>query len=319
MAVLDFPLMSAGSPMSAHGSSRDLGAEAVNSRWWRSSRWQPSLAKVVGVPLVGLALVGLLLHGHQLAAPREHGAILEPAFVAAATGDSRLSRVLVTGYQPWGNYSTNPALEVAQRLNGTCFTQTCIDAWGIPVTSDGARRVADMLDKLHLGSNDAMPWDAVIHLGYESDAKGLRVELAAANVLANVSCHGCWSADVPCNKANTSWRDVHGDGPCLLASTAPLYMLELGMRRTTAKKLPEEIWSRDAGTFFCNEVYYRTLYSVRSRDVGPRGRHVETRTWTHSLLPVVFVHLPPTMSVSVEESAQFVRVVAQVIARPALQ
>merc|ERR1711939_241006 len=107
-------------------------------------------------------------------------------------------------------------------------------------------------------------------------------------------------------------------GPCLLASTAPLYMLELAIKRTS-KRVPKELWSRDAGTFFCNEIYYRTLFSVRARDIGPRGQLVDAQTWTHSLMPVVFIHVPPAKIAPIDESADFVQRVASVIARQSLE
>ena len=44
-------------------------------------------------------------------------------------------------------------------------------------------------------------------------------------------------------------------------------------------------WSRNAGTFYCNRLYYNTLYGVR--EGNERARH------GRGLLPVVFVHLPP--------------------------
>jgi len=47
------------------------------------------------------------------------------------------------------------------------------------------------------------------------------------------------------------------------------------------------MWSRDAGHFYCNEIFYRTLRVVR-RMYMKDGR----------LMPVVFVHLPPTEGVN---------------------
>ena len=44
-----------------------------------------------------------------------------------------------------------------------------------------------------------------------------------------------------------------------------------------------ELWSRDAGAYYCNEIYYRTLNAVR----GSWNTAEET-----PLTPVLFIHLP---------------------------
>lgn len=41
-----------------------------------------------------------------------------------------------------------------------------------------------------------------------------------------------------------------------------------------------EVWSRDAGTYYCNEVQWRALHTTRSAPHLP-------------LIPVVFVHVGP--------------------------
>lgn len=90
-------------------------------------------------------------------------------------------RVLITGYLPFGNMTSNPAAEVALALNGTCRSGTCVTAITLPVNRSGASRVASELEHL---AGDRAPWQAVIHLGFEAISKGLRLEIAAANLLA---------------------------------------------------------------------------------------------------------------------------------------
>lgn len=217
--------------------------------------------------------------------------------------------VLVTGFEPFGNLTSNPAEEVARRLNGSCTAGVCLEGWSLAVDGAGVEAPAERI------AAGGQHWDAVIHLGFESVAKGLRIETMAANVKA--SNHSGWSADVPCNKTGTVFEDVHRGAPCLLATTAPLDALALPLlpRPGPASDAtdPEgggeapELWSRDAGVFFCNEIYFRSLRAVRANLVAPgsggggRGR----------LLPVVFIHLPPLNTSSVMESADFVRSVAE--------
>ena len=111
--------------------------------------------------------------------------------------------------------SDNPAHAVAVDLNDTCVHGVCFESIGLPVNRKGAQQVARMLAELPHGG--PAPVDAIVHLGFESVAKGLRLEVAAANVLADDSRD--WSADVPCNKTGSAHRDIEPGGPCLLAST----------------------------------------------------------------------------------------------------
>lgn len=53
--------------------------------------------------------------------------------------------------------------------------------------------------------------------------------------------------------------------------------------------------SRDAGTYYCNEIYYRTVWAVRKHGILQSG--------ASKLLPVIFVHIPslnPSLGFTVE-------------------
>ena len=86
---------------------------------------------------------------------------------------------------------------------------------------------------------------------------------------------------------------------------------------------PTELWSRDAGVYYCNEAYYRALYEVRAKRIPPasaapaaarspkttRGpRHRQT-----PLLPLMFVHLPAAETTSVDASAAVIRHIATLV------
>ena len=200
----------------------------------------------------------------------------------------------------------NPAELTAMHLDNSCSHDhgICFVGRVEPVTRAGATDVANEL--MHISSGTA-PYDAILHLGLESVAKGFRLEIVAANILA-VNTSGVWSADVPCNKslANGSYADIVEGGPCLLATTLPLDRVSLVHLHPNAAR---EYWSRDAGTYFCNEMYYRTLSVVRSRDLRP------ARGSSH-LLPVVFVHLPTLALSNVTTNADMVKRLAAAIVIP---
>ena len=208
-------------------------------------------------------------------------------------------RVLVTGFEPFGNLTNNPAQLVARHLGEErCKAGACITALHLPVNRTGVQRVASALRH---GARARSEYDAVLHLGFESIAKGLRLEIAAANLLAEdhrpPGAPG-WSADVPCNTTGTGFTPINAAAPCLLATTAPLDRLDLPLPLGQAHQRPLELWSRDASTFYCNEIFYRTLLAVRERRIQPRSGRA-------ALLPVLFVHLPPLSLSSVETTAEF--------------
>ena len=166
--------------------------------------------------------------------------------------------------------------------------------------------VAHELGRYPPGS--ATPWDAVVHLGLESVAKGLRVEIAAANVLAEPALHG-WSVKVPCNKTGTEYSEIWPGGPCLLATTAPLDHIFLD-DVSGVMPPPQELWSRDAGTYFCNEALYRTLFEVRSRRLRPlhgRSQAASNSAANAALLPAAFIHLPTANTTRIAASVDTVR------------
>ncbi|KAL1522350.1 hypothetical protein AB1Y20_017342 [Prymnesium parvum] len=208
-------------------------------------------------------------------------------------------QVLVTGFEPFGDLTTNPAQLVAAHLASEgCKAGVCITAMHLPVNRSGVETVADALSQ----SPSNSPWDAIVHLGYESVSKGLRVEIAAANLLASdhrsPSAPG-WSADVPCNTTGTEFEPIDPEAPCLLATTAPLDRIDLPLPMSPDYPQPLELWSRDAGTYYCNEIFYRTLLAVHRGHLRPRSHHAV-------LLPVLFVHLPPTSFSSVETTSGFI-------------
>ena len=162
------------------------------------------------------------------------------------------SEVLVTGFVEFDGVE-NPSKVAARALNGSLVgprgAAARIFAELLPVSTIGASWAAAALA--------TRPFKAVVHLGLEESSRDLRVEIAGHNVLGAGDDGSC--ATTPA---------IPG-APCVLATTAPLGRLVL----------VDEEWSTDAGVFFCNEAYYRTLAAIRG------GRGVP-------FVPAIFVHLP---------------------------
>lgn len=100
-------------------------------------------------------------------------------------------------------------------------------------------------------------------------------------------------------RARDNTTIVH-DGAAILPTTIDLGRLTVpalaGSSGWPASQVGTEMWSRDAGHFYCNEVFYRTL-NVARKAMPNSG---------HRLLPVVFVHLPLASVMSIDAMADLV-------------
>jgi len=213
--------------------------------------------------------------------------------------------VLLTGFGPFGGFRHNPTSAIARRLSSTCDDvdimprpgdrssgeagarlRVCWRSEVLPVNRTGAVWTTQHLQGF-AQRQEALPYDAVIHTGLEDFAKGLMLEIAGANVQAE-------SDDQPAVRS----------GPDLLATTVNLGWLSVKRLATvSAPRLVSssdavEMWSRDAGTFYCNEVYYRTLEYVRSNLIASR---------TGALLPVLFVHVQKASATPVQADIDSIR------------
>lgn len=271
---------------------------AKNAGRWRALTASPTVLVTVGLLLV------------VLRAWRDPGPRSSNTRLGAARASSGPASVLVTGFAPFRNFTFNPSGEAALALDGHCAgmgtegaPEACFDGRLLTVDRAGASAVAELL-----GQAGGSKYCAVVLLGFEDSAKGLRLELAAANVRATEDNPG-WSADVFECAGTTSAAAVDpiaaGAGQ-LLATTAPVDRLSLARLRRTARsqhlRNATELWSRDAGAYWCNELYFRTLDHVRKGGGG-----------TDPLTPVLFVHLPPPSVASMGDITVLVEDIAQVL------
>ena len=193
--------------------------------------------------------------------------------------------------------------EVASALDKKCVPseiednpgfEVCFSSLLLPVNETGATRPAEVLL-----SGGAQNFDAVVHMGLENGAKGLKLETVGANALGS--------------RMSERFPAIPG-APSLLPITADLSNL---MIPKLLDDLGQEIWSRDAGLFFCNEVLYRTMHAIRSTPLILRG----TKS---TLLPAIFIHLPCPNDVPPNEkhlcpttnaTSELIRMVGRVAAR----
>lgn len=168
-----------------------------------------------------------------------------------------MATVLVTGFEPFGGFTVNPSLQVAQALHGEQVAGHEVVAVPLPVVFGAAG------DALLAAVGRHRPV-AVLALGLADGRPDLTVERVAVNVE---------DADLDDNAgARPVDRPVLPDGPAAYFSTLPLKRLVAALR---AGGIPASV-SDTAGTFVCNHVFYRLMHALRDAPEVPAG----------------FVHLP---------------------------
>ena len=84
-------------------------------------------------------------------------------------------------------------------------------------------------------------------------------------------------------------------GACREPTTAPLdqiHPVKYLPKAYSDLPVPPDLWSTDAGSYFCNEVFYRTQHTIRSNMVRPRTPPSGYLRY----LPSIFVHVAATNS-----------------------
>ncbi len=181
-----------------------------------------------------------------------------------------MTKILLTGYEPYGNTPINPAERVAHLLDGEEIA--------------GARVVSRILPSSFVQSIDAaqaaiaeLEPSAVIMLGEYSGRAMVTVERIAQN-LNDASRYGLLdNAGVAMQGGMT----VPG-GPAAYYSTLPIRAMVKAMR---AAGVPADI-SDTAATFCCNHVMYGVLHHLCERGQDIRAG---------------FVHLPALPEVAAQE------------------
>ena len=159
--------------------------------------------------------------------------------------------VLVTGFEPFTPYKTNPTDELARLLDGHRIRDLVVRSAVLPVHhADAAPRVRALIE--------TMTPDIVLHLGLAGGRARVALERLAVNVMdyAVPDNAGCQKMDEPCIE----------NGPAAYFATLPLRAI---LTRLTDAGIPAYI-SDTAGTYLCNQTLYTTLHLVSTLHTKPR-------------------------------------------------
>jgi pyroglutamyl-peptidase len=168
-------------------------------------------------------------------------------------------KILITGFEPFGESRVNPSERLVNALAGRSFPGVELTTRILPV--DSARAPRALLAALE----DAQP-EAVICLGEAARRAGISIERVAVNLL---------DFSIPDNSGQ-KYQDapIFADGPAAYFASLPVRRLHMALQQAG---IPAEL-SLSAGAYLCNQVLYSLLHHLHAS--GQSG------------VPAGFLHLP---------------------------
>ncbi|MGM0215554.1 pyroglutamyl-peptidase I [Enterococcus sp. AZ109] len=160
-------------------------------------------------------------------------------------------KVLITGFDPFGGATINPAFEAVKLLPDTIQNAKIIKI-EIPTVfkKDGA--------VLSAAIKEHQP-DIVLCVGQAGGRSGITIEKVAINLM---------EARIPDNDGQQPLNQpIHEDGKNAYFATIPVKAM---VNNIKAQKIPSSV-SYTAGTFVCNDIMYRLLYLAEKEYPMMRG------------------------------------------------
>ena len=186
-----------------------------------------------------------------------------------------MSRILLTGFEPFGGEQINPSWEVAKALDGQKIAGVNIIARMLPCVFGDALKVLQQ-------SIDEVNPDLVLALGQAGGRSDFSIERIAINIDdARIADNaGARPIDQP----------VVNDAPAAYFSTLPIKTMVAGLR---AAGHPASV-SQTAGTFVCNHVFFGLQHALHGSGVRSGFMHLP-------LLPAQAARLAGQPSMALDE------------------
>ena len=159
-----------------------------------------------------------------------------------------MTDVLVTGYEPFGEFETNPTTQLATRLDGAEINDAGVVGAELPVVFDRAA------PELEAAVDEHEP-DVVCALGLAGGRPALSLERTGINLRD--------TRGVPDNEdREVVDEQVAENGPDAYFATLPCREMKAAMRDAG---VPTQL-STDAGTHCCNNLLYAARHLVETSD-----------------------------------------------------
>lgn len=165
---------------------------------------------------------------------------------------TKATRIVVTGFEPWGSHAENPTLEILDRLRLANDVEGDLTLIRLPVDSG---KIAGLTSK----TLDEVKPDLWISLGLAAGLAVIAVERIAANVM---------DFSVPDNAgAQHRGEPVFADGPAAHMATLPIRLIAGKLRDSG---IPAKI-SDSASTYLCNQMMYTVLHLIAKKGMKTRA------------------------------------------------
>ncbi|WP_077038363.1 pyroglutamyl-peptidase I [Pelomonas sp. KK5] len=190
------------------------------------------------------------------------------------------TKILLTGFEPFGGEGLNPSWEIARYLNGETLSGHVVHARRLSCVFGQA------LQELERHIDELQP-SLVLALGQAGGRSELSLERVAINVDdARIADNaGGRPVDEP----------VVAGGPAAYFTTLPIKAMAAGLR---AAGLPAGV-SQSAGTFVCNHVFYGLQHLLRQQPLVRSGfMHVPYLPEQSARLPATPAGAPPSLGLT---------------------
>ncbi|MFY7863831.1 pyroglutamyl-peptidase I [Roseateles sp.] len=190
-------------------------------------------------------------------------------------------KILLTGFEPFGGESINPAWEIARALEGERVAEASVVSHCLPCEFGTA------LESLRAALATHQPV-LVLALGQAAGRASLSLERVAINLD---------DARIPDNAGRQPIDEpVLQQAPTAYFSTLPLKAMVAGLQ---AAGYPAEV-SHSAGTFVCNHLFFGLQHQLHGQGLRSGFMHVP-------LLPQQASHKPGQASMSLQTMVEGVR------------
>lgn len=165
-----------------------------------------------------------------------------------------MKTLLITGFDPFGGATVNPAWEAVKLLPDRIGGFE-LQKWQIPtVFGEGARQVLAMSETLHP--------DVILCIGQAGGRSAVTPERIAVNIR---------DARIPDNAGNQPvGQRVVEDGPAAYFATVDVMAMALAAQ---SRGYPATV-SNSAGAFVCNDVFYTLLHTLHGTSTRVGFIHV---------------------------------------------
>ncbi|MED4750896.1 pyroglutamyl-peptidase I [Brevibacillus choshinensis] len=195
-----------------------------------------------------------------------------------------MKTILVTGFDPFGGETMNPAWESVKRLKEGSSADYKLEVRQIPTVFDKS------LKYLKEAIKETSP-DIVFCIGQAGGRPDITIERVAINVN---------DARIPDNEGSQPIdTEVVEGGPVAYWSTLPIKAIVKELRE---KGVPASV-SQTAGTFVCNHIFYGLMHTISTLNPSIRGGFIHI-----PYLPEQAARLVGQPSMAVETIVQGLRV-----------